>query len=89
MILSSCKNNTENNTNSDEDKTITAEDQEKTEKQRDGLTLLKGDFLYIADAAVWLIKYAYYDFFLFISSFRFKLIHYFINIPVAVHPIFW
>lgn len=40
----SCKENTK--------ETIGADSPEKTAKQSDGLTLLKGDFLYIADAAV-------------------------------------
>lgn len=44
IIFVGCKNNT---------KTESAvEDLEKTEKQNDGLTLLKGEFIYFADAAV-------------------------------------
>lgn len=43
----SCKNN-----NKTEEKTTTVDGLEKTEKQNDGLTLLKGEFIYYADAAV-------------------------------------
>jgi uncharacterized lipoprotein NlpE involved in copper resistance len=42
-----CKNN-----NKTEEKTTAIENLEKTEKQNDGLTLLKGEFIYYADAAV-------------------------------------
>lgn len=42
-----CKNNTKN-----EDTNTSNEDSEKTEKQNDGLTLLKGEFIFYADAAV-------------------------------------
>ena len=52
-VLASCKKTTENTSNTEtQEKTITASDKEKTAKQNDGLTLLKGDFLYYADAAV-------------------------------------
>lgn len=44
MLIVSCKENPK--------ETIGADSPEKTAKQNDGLTLLKGDFLYIADAAV-------------------------------------
>ena len=43
----SCKNN-----NKTEEKTTTVDGLEKTEKHNDGLTLLKGEFIYYADAAV-------------------------------------
>ncbi|MCF6294357.1 MAG: hypothetical protein L3J25_01555 [Flavobacteriaceae bacterium] len=52
LVLSafiSCKNDSKSNTNKE---TITADGVEKTSKQNDGLTLLKGDFIYFADAAV-------------------------------------
>jgi hypothetical protein len=45
----SCKNNSK----SEEQETqIGADGEEKTAKQNDGVTLLKGDFIYYADAAV-------------------------------------
>jgi len=45
----SCKNDSKTN----EEKGILSEDSSsKTAKQNDGLTLLKGDFIYFADAAV-------------------------------------
>lgn len=44
VLIVSCKENTK--------ETIGADSPEKTAKQSDGLTLLKGDFLYLADAAV-------------------------------------
>ena len=45
----SCKNDSKSNK---EKESISIDDSEKTEKQSDGLTLLKGDFIYFADAAV-------------------------------------
>lgn len=48
-ILISCKNN---NKSDQEETTTGAHGEEKTAKQNDGLTLLKGDFIYFADAAV-------------------------------------
>tara|TARA_R110000868_G_scaffold189053_1_gene431906 strand:+ start:220 stop:636 length:417 start_codon:yes stop_codon:yes gene_type:complete len=45
----SCKN--ESKTEQKEE-TLTADSEEKTAKQNDGLTLLKGEFIYYADAAV-------------------------------------
>ncbi len=53
-VLFNCKNESEKevqNSNTDE-KGIVKESKEKTAKQKDGLTLLKGEFLYMADAAV-------------------------------------
>ena len=47
--LMSCNN--ESKTNQKEE-TLTADTPEKTTKQNDGLTLLKGEFIYYADAAV-------------------------------------
>ena len=44
-IFTACKKETKT-------KEITADSQEKTTKQSDGLTLLKGEFIYYADAAV-------------------------------------
>ncbi|MFG6686869.1 hypothetical protein ACGK9U_09830 [Mariniflexile sp. HNIBRBA6329] len=48
-VFISCKNN---NKSEQEVTTIGADGQEKTAKLNDGLTLLKGDFIYFADAAV-------------------------------------
>ena len=47
--LISCKNETKKDA---EKEIITADGLEKTAKQSDGLTLLKGEFIYYADAAV-------------------------------------
>ncbi|OEK09332.1 hypothetical protein A8C32_11455 [Flavivirga aquatica] len=47
-VFLSCKDNTKG----DQKETITADDSELTEKQRDGLTLLKGEFVYHGGAAV-------------------------------------
>ena len=47
--LISCKNETKKDA---EKEMITADNPEKTAKQSDGLTLLKGEFIYFADAAV-------------------------------------
>ena len=44
----SCKNDAKSN----EEKTITVDSEEKTAKQSDGLTLLKGEFVYYNGAAV-------------------------------------
>jgi hypothetical protein len=44
----SCKNNSKSNTENN----ITSSSSDKTAKQSDGLTLLKGDFIYFKDAAV-------------------------------------
>ncbi len=49
IVFVSCKNDSKTNT---EKETITEDGPEKTAKQSDGLTLLKGDFIYFADAAV-------------------------------------
>ena len=46
VVLVSCKNNTE------ESKSIDTDSPEKTEKQSDGLTLLKGEFVLFDDAAI-------------------------------------
>lgn len=51
-VILSCKNNAEQTSSESDAKVISADDAEKTSKQNDGLTLLKGDFLYMADAAV-------------------------------------
>jgi hypothetical protein len=48
-VLLNCKNDKKQEA---EKEAITADDQEKTAKQSDGLTLLKGEFIYYADAAV-------------------------------------
>lgn len=50
-IILSCKNDSKTNTAKDKE-SININDIDKTEKQNDGLTLLKGDFIYFADAAV-------------------------------------
>ncbi len=47
LILSGCKND-----QNKDNQSIDTDSSERTVKQRDGLTLLKGDFLYTADAAV-------------------------------------
>ena len=46
VVLGSCKNNKE------ESKSIDTDSPEKTEKQSDGLTLLKGEFVLYDDAAM-------------------------------------
>lgn len=52
-VLISCKKTNEANSDTEaQEKVITADDKEKTAKQSDGLTLLKGDFLYNGEAAV-------------------------------------
>lgn len=48
-VLLNCKNDKKQEI---EKEVITADGQEKTAKQSDGLTLLKGEFIYYADAAV-------------------------------------
>ena len=45
----SCKNDTKSN---QKEETTSSGDSEKTAKQSDGLTLLKGEFVYYGDAAV-------------------------------------
>jgi hypothetical protein len=45
----SCKNDSKKG---EEENTSATDNLEKTTKQKDGLTLLKGDFIYFADAAV-------------------------------------
>ena len=53
IILSSCNNASKDKTDATEDVSATTiNGDERTAKQSDGLTLLKGDFLYLADAAV-------------------------------------
>ncbi|AUP79805.1 hypothetical protein [Flavivirga eckloniae] len=48
-VLLSCKNETKSKSDKD---AITLENPERTEKQNDGLTLLKGDFVFYDGAAV-------------------------------------
>lgn len=48
-VLISCKNKSKKETDADVN---SADGNERTAKQSDGLTLLKGDFIYFADAAV-------------------------------------
>lgn len=48
-VFISCKNETKTENKATD---ITADSTEKTAKQNDGLTLLKGEFIYYADAAV-------------------------------------
>ncbi len=48
-IFTACKNDAKTEPKTD---AVTSDDSEKTAKQNDGLTLLKGDFIYYADAAV-------------------------------------
>ena len=45
----SCKKDSKSNKGKE---SISIDDSEKTDKQNDGLTLLKGDFIYFSDAAV-------------------------------------
>lgn len=54
LILSSCKeeNKAPQQGDATTEKTITADDKEKTAKQSDGLTLLKGDYVFYDNAAV-------------------------------------
>lgn len=54
FIFSSCKNEKKEleKGEANTEKTITADDKEKTAKQNDGLTLLKGDFVFYDNAAV-------------------------------------
>ena len=47
IVFVSCKNDKKT-----DDKNTKSTDTEKTEKQNDGLTLLKGEFIYFSDAAV-------------------------------------
>ena len=47
LVLLSCKNESKTN-----ESTVGAEGPDKTAKQDDGLTLLKGDFVFYEDAAV-------------------------------------
>ena len=49
-IFTSCKKETK--AENIQEETIVADSQEKTVKQGDGLTLLKGEFVYFKDAAV-------------------------------------
>ncbi|WP_396602826.1 hypothetical protein [Algibacter sp. R77976] len=49
IVITSCKNDTKSEQNQD---IIVSEDSEKTAKQSDGLTLLKGEFVYYDGAAV-------------------------------------
>lgn len=49
LVFASCKNDSKKE---NEPEVITADSPEKTAKQSDGLTLLKGEFIYYADAAV-------------------------------------
>ena len=48
-VFIGCKNDSKKET---QEEILSTDDSEKTEKQNDGLTLLKGDFIYFADAAV-------------------------------------
>ncbi len=48
-VFISCKNDAKSK---QEEGTISSDIDERTEKQSDGLTLLKGEFIYYADAAV-------------------------------------
>ena len=48
-IFTACKNDAKTEPKTD---AVTSDDSGKTAKQSDGLTLLKGDFIYYADAAV-------------------------------------
>lgn len=52
-VFASCKNDKKSEK---ADGTISTENSERTAKQSDGLTLLKGEFVYYADAAVFQTK---------------------------------
>ena len=54
LLTGSCKNASENDQKDPADNmsATSTDGEERTAKQSDGLTLLKGDFLYLADAAV-------------------------------------
>ncbi len=51
-VLSSCKNDTKTEGKDANIETIDVDSPDRTKKQSDGLTLLKGEFVYYADAAV-------------------------------------
>ena len=52
VVLAGCKNDSKTEDTSTKTKSIDIDSPERTEKQSDGLTLLKGEFVYYADAAV-------------------------------------
>ena len=52
VVLGGCKNDSKTEDTSTKTKSIDIDSPERTEKQSDGLTLLKGEFVYYADAAV-------------------------------------
>lgn len=52
LAFTNCKNDTKTNQTKANKETIDTESSKRTKKQNDGLTLLKGDFVYYADAAV-------------------------------------
>lgn len=52
IVLSSCKNDSKEENTTPATEKIDTDSPERTEKQSDGLTMLKGDFVYYADAAV-------------------------------------
>lgn len=52
LVLTACISCKKDTKSKNQEDVITADSAEKTAKQNDGLTLLKGDFIYYADAAV-------------------------------------
>lgn len=52
IVLTNCKNDSKEENIKTSTETIDVDSPERTEKQSDGLTMLKGDFVYYADAAV-------------------------------------
>lgn len=52
MVFSSCKNDSKTEQTPTETETINLDNGDRTGKEADGFTLLKGDFVYYADAAV-------------------------------------
>ena len=52
IVLTNCKNDSKEENVKTSTETIDVDSPERTEKQSDGLTMLKGDFVYYADAAV-------------------------------------
>jgi hypothetical protein len=52
IVLTNCKNDSKEENVKTPTETIDVDSPERTEKQSDGLTMLKGDFVYYADAAV-------------------------------------
>lgn len=52
IVVTACKNDTKSENTPTATESIDVDSPERTKKQSDGLTLLKGEFVYYADAAV-------------------------------------